>query len=62
MKPNLCPRCGGEWIIYIVSGPLHEDFGYYVECEECGCTTETYRKENKAVKAWNEGEVKNALV
>ena len=50
MKPNLCPRCGGDWIIYIVSGPLHEDFGYYVECEECGCTTETYRKEIRLLK------------
>ena len=58
MSPNACPKCGGEWIIYLVNGPLIEDFGYYVKCENCGCATEIHRKENKAIKAWNEGEVK----
>ena len=50
-----CPFCGGKATIE------HDyDFAshpwYYVECDECGCKTESYVDENgklKAIESWN---------
>ena len=63
MKANHCRECGSnEIIIYLQSGPLAEDFGYYVQCLICGCKTAVYPKQNKAIKAWNEGDIIRGLV
>lgn len=50
-----CPLCGGE-------ASIEHDYDYashpwyYVECDKCGCKTETHVDENgkeQAIKEWN---------
>ena len=50
MSPNACPKCGGEWIVYLVNGPLIEDFGYYVKCEDWVVPPKSIEKKIRLLK------------
>lgn len=54
MKPMMnddgmleCPFCNSQ--------PYHEkvDDGYFVACEQCGCSTDHWLKQEAAIMKWN---------
>ena len=45
LKP--CPFCGGE------AEFKKNDFGFYVICPECMCSTQTYSMDDDAISTWN---------
>lgn len=44
--------CGGEAFLYCGS-----DY-FFVECEDCTSRTDEYCEDYEAIRAWNDGEVK----
>ena len=52
IKPIHC-GCGGEAIVHDCD--QYDSFAmlYWVSCEKCGITTETYDDKAEAIKAWN---------
>ena len=45
LKP--CPFCGGEVEL------KKNDFGFYVICPECMCSTQNYSTDDDAISTWN---------
>lgn len=51
LKP--CPFCGGNGIVIEGYPRTYPRTNYYVACDKCKTTSDTYKDKEKAVAAWN---------
>ena len=57
-KINKCPKCqSNKWVLMLVCGPLPEDLGNYIICDNCKAKTKIFKTRYESIDAWNGGEV-----